>query len=404
MKVLFFYQYFGTPNGSWSTRVYEFTRRWVAQGHDITVVTAPYDKSDIEPKGFVHQVNIDGIKVIVVNSGDSNRLPKWKRMYRAIRFSLVAMYYASNKDYEIAIASSGPITIGLPLIVAKVIRRKTTVFEVRDLWPTGGIELGLIKAGWQAKISLWFEGICYKNSNRIVTASIGQKQHILARYPELTIEVVPNASDMDLFGKQSYQKLPNFVLGKSLFTHIGSLGLIHNTAYWLEVAAELKKHKDAENIIMVFIGDGADREKLEREKNERMLDNLYFLGLKPKSALPAWVQNSVATLFATTSNPAQNTCSPNKVFDSFAAGVPVLQTSCGWLFDLFADEYCGLNVSLNNPEEAAEKMVWLTKNPEELARMKKNALRLAQSDFNRDILANKYLDILSAAYQAVRPK
>lgn len=404
MRILFFYQYFGTPKGSWSTRVYEFTRRWAAQGHQVTVITAPYDKSDIEAKGFVHQLKIEGVDVIVINSGDSNRFSKWKRMYRAVRFSLVAMYYGLKSDYDLAIASSGPITIGLPLILAKVVRRKTTVFEVRDLWPAGGIELGLIKSGWQAKLALWFEGICYKNSNRIVTASIGQKQHILASYPELTIEVVPNASDMDLFGKQSYQKLPDYVLGKSLFTHIGSLGLIHNTAYWLEVAAELKKRKGAENIIMVFIGDGADREKLESEKHERMLDNLYFLGLKPKSELPAWVQNSVATLFATTSNPVQDTCSPNKVFDSFAAGIPVLQTSRGWLYDLFEKEYCGLNIPLNNPAEAAEKMLWLTKNPEELAQMKKNALRLAESDFNRDILANNYLDILAAANQAVRPK
>ena len=29
MKILYFYQYFTTPRGSYNTRVYEFTRRWV---------------------------------------------------------------------------------------------------------------------------------------------------------------------------------------------------------------------------------------------------------------------------------------------------------------------------------------------------------------------------------------
>jgi len=52
MKILYFYQYFGTPKGSWSTRVCEYTRRWVLEGHSVTVVIAPYEKSDIKTDGF----------------------------------------------------------------------------------------------------------------------------------------------------------------------------------------------------------------------------------------------------------------------------------------------------------------------------------------------------------------
>jgi hypothetical protein len=41
------YQYFGTHNSAWSTRCYEFAKRWVKAGHKVTVLTSPYDKSDI---------------------------------------------------------------------------------------------------------------------------------------------------------------------------------------------------------------------------------------------------------------------------------------------------------------------------------------------------------------------
>ena len=61
MKIIFFYQYFGTPNGGWSTRVYELTRRWVKEGHKVTVVTAPYEKSDIKADGFISHQTIEGI-------------------------------------------------------------------------------------------------------------------------------------------------------------------------------------------------------------------------------------------------------------------------------------------------------------------------------------------------------
>ena len=73
MKILFFYQYFGTPKGSWSTRVYEFTRRWVKEGHEVTVVTAPYEKSDIRATRLIERQDIEGVKLIVLNLPDSNK-------------------------------------------------------------------------------------------------------------------------------------------------------------------------------------------------------------------------------------------------------------------------------------------------------------------------------------------
>ena len=394
--ILFFYQYFGTPKGSWSTRVYELTRRWVSKGYKVTVVTTPYDKSDIQANGFVSNVNIEGIEVIVVNSGDSNLFPIWKRVFRAIVFSLISIYYALRLKYDLAISSSGPITIGLPMIFAKILRKKPTIFEVRDLWPSGGIELGLIKQGWQANIALWFEKVCYKHADQIVTASPGQKEHIGQRFKNKAVEVIPNASDLELFGTPSNEELPAWTKGKILFTHIGSLGLIHNTKYWLSVARELKELDTEQNIKMVFIGDGVDRPMMEEEKVRFDLKNIEFLGLKPKSELPKWVQASYATLFATTDNPVQDTSSPNKVFDSFAAGVPILQTSRGWIASLVENEKCGINIPLNDPAASARIMLDASNRPNDFKEMGRNANRLARTTFNRDILAEKYLGIINS--------
>ena len=52
MKIVYFYQYFSTPNGSWGTRVYEFAKEWVDQGHEVTVVTSIYSKSDLVAEKF----------------------------------------------------------------------------------------------------------------------------------------------------------------------------------------------------------------------------------------------------------------------------------------------------------------------------------------------------------------
>lgn len=394
LNILLFYQYFGTPKGSWSTRIYELTRRWVDEGHEVTVVTTPYDKSDIKADGFISKIDIEGIKLIVVNSGDSNLFPVWKRVLRALTFSLVSIYFALKNNYNILISSSGPITVGLPLIFAKILRKKKTVFEVRDLWPSGGIELGLIKSGWPSKLAYWFEKLCYSKSDQIVTASPGQRDHILKRFPHKEITVIPNASDIELFGKVSNDKLPDWTNGKKLFTHIGSLGLIHNTTFWLKVAKELIEIDEKNDIILVFIGEGADRQKLEKLKNEYGLVNLVFLGLKPKNQLPVWVQNSCATLFATTANPVQDTSCPNKVFDSFAAGIPIIQTSKGWIADLVKTEKCGMNVPLDDPRQTAIEMLEFSKNSALQQELGSNSKKLAISTFDRKNLAKEYLDVL----------
>ena len=391
MKILVFYQYFGTPKGSWSTRIYELTKRWKNSGNEVTVVTAPYDKSDIKSTSFISKTNIEGINLIIINSGDSNKKSKLKRVYFALQFSIVSIWYALRLKYDVCIASSGPITIGVPLIIAKKFRGKPAIFEVRDLWPAGAIELGLITANWQKKAALWFEKVCYHSGDIIVTASIGQKENIQTRFPGRRIEVIPNASDLDLFGKKQFGNLPPWTDGKILFTHIGSLGLIHNIDYWMNVAGKLKSIDISQKIELVFIGDGADKERLIAEKIKLQLDNIHFLGLKPKSELPIWVQNSRATLFATLENNVQNTCSPNKIFDSFAAGIPIIQTSTGWIRDMVEKENCGINIDLNSPGEAAEKIIWLSQNRDLAEQMGRSALRLAMGEFNRDLLAKKYL-------------
>ena len=394
MNILFFYQYFGTPKGTWSTRVYEFARRWVDKGHSVTVVTAPYYKSDIKAEKFISRLSIDGINLIVINVSDSNKVSIFRRVINAIMFSLIASWYAIRLNYDLCISSSGPITIGIPMIVAKKLRKKLTIFEVRDLWPQGGIELGLIKSGWQSYIALFFEKLCYNNANHVVTASIGQKDFIIKNHPSLNITVIPNAADLELFNKQYEWKLPDWTKEMLLFTHIGSLGLIHNINYWMKVAKELK-NQSRNNILLVFIGDGAEKSKYLYEKESNELNNIVFLGSMPKTELIPWVRSSIATLFATLDNPVQSTCSPNKIFDSFAASKPIIQTTKGWIFKLVENERCGLNVDVNSPRDAAKAICKLADNKILADEMGINAFRLAESEFSRDFLANKYLQLIT---------
>jgi glycosyltransferase involved in cell wall biosynthesis len=357
------------------------------------VVTSPYEKSDIQSRTFLEHREIEGIHLRIIRAADSNRLSFVRRTFRVLLFATCATGYSLFLSYDVIICSSGPITVGVPGILARWVRGKKFVFEVRDLWPAGGIEMGKIKSRWQIRCALLFEKLCYSSANLVVAASRGQQDHILARYPTLRTAVIPNASDTDLFGTSRGFETPTWLAGKKLFTHIGSLGFIHHVDLILDSASELKR-KGREDIIIVLIGEGVERKELEDRKENERLDNVVFLGLLPKTALPPWVQNSLATLFTTLHNPVQNASSPNKVFDSFAAGTPVIQTTTGWLFDLFSRERCGVNVPPDDAEALADAMLLLADYENLRRELAANAMRLAYTEFDRDRLAADYLTAL----------
>lgn len=390
MKILIFYQYFGTPNGSWSTRFYEFARRWVQAGHEVTIVTAPYEKSDIKAKGFISRQTIEGIKLIVINTPDSNRVSILKRALNSLMFSLTASYFALTQKTDLVISSSGPITIGIPGLIAKFFRRKPFIFEIRDLWPGGGIEMGKIKNKWLIRLALNFEKFLYNKANLVVSCSDGQKNNIQKRYSQIKCVTIPHGGDLDLFDiKKTNSEISEHT---KLFTHIGSLGFIHNCKLILEAADIIKKAGRDKDIKIIFIGDGAERSELELIQQNLELNNIEFWGLLPKKELPKWVKSSTATLFTTLNNETQNTSCPNKIFDSFAAGVPIIQTTTDWIKELIEKENCGINVSPNNPKELADAILKIADDKILHEKLSANAERVAKTLFNGDLLANQYLE------------
>ena len=81
MKIVYFYQYFTTPKGSYGTRVYEFTKEWVKMGHEVTVVTSIFSKSDIKANRFIENQIIDGIKLKVINLKIDNKQSFSRRVF-----------------------------------------------------------------------------------------------------------------------------------------------------------------------------------------------------------------------------------------------------------------------------------------------------------------------------------
>ncbi|MDN3204733.1 glycosyltransferase family 4 protein [Algoriphagus sediminis] len=389
MKILYFYQYYSTPKGSWGTRVHEFAQEWVKRGHEVQVVSSIYSKSDLKAKKFIEHQNFDGVDVTVINVRIDNKQPIHKRLLTFASYAFASIWYALTAKADVVIASSGPITVGVPGLVARYLRGKKMVFEARDLWPEGAIELGLIKNSTVKKMAYALESRCYKASSLVVGLSPGMRNNINARFPNVNAISVTNAANISLFSQPREFKEKDGLRPKKYAIYTGNIGVVNNSLWLLEAAKILQKKNS--DIDILIIGEGQQRELIEKEIKDSGLKTLKVWGLMPKEDLVSYVQNAMVSLVPLKGTPVLDTSSPNKFFESLAAGVPVIQNTNGWMKDFLEQRKLGYTLDPNDPEALANKLMELDQKGEELSEMGIRAKGIAAKEFDKDYLAEKMI-------------
>jgi glycosyltransferase involved in cell wall biosynthesis len=372
--------------------MYEMPKKWIEAGHRVSIVTSPYDKSDIKAKGFIDKQLIDGIEVIVVNLKQSNKHALLYRAFTFISFSIVSIYFALTRKYDVILCSSGPITVGLPGLFAKLFRRKKGfVFEVRDLWPDGAVQLGLLKNKRIVQLAYHFEKLCYDKANLVVTCSEGMTASIVDRFHKKNVLTISNACDNLFFEERDPMfELPAWAKEKKIFIYTGSLGLMDDCIQLLKGIALV----NIPSAIFVFIGEGKERKALEDFAKVQNIEGVFFMGLIPKTEVRSWLQHAYVAFVTFGNIPMLQTSSPNKMFDAFAAGVPIIQSTKGWIRQLFAEKKCGLSVDPESPTAMAGAINQMMNDPELRNKMATAAKHLALTDFNRAVLAERYLNAM----------
>lgn len=389
MTIVYFYQYFTTPKGSYGTRVYEFTKKWVERGHKVIVVTSVYAKSDIRASKFLETQVIDGITLKIINVTIDNKQSFLKRIYTFFVYSFFSIFYAFTLKCDLVISSSGPITAGIPGLIAKIFRRKKFVFEVRDLWPEGPIELGVLKNKFLQRISYAFEKMCYKHSSLVVALSPGMKSNITDRFPNTNAISVTNSANIELFSSPKKEIKHDRLIGKKYAIYSGNIGLVNNSDLLYRAAKKLKELK-REDIVIVLIGDGQQKEEIMNKSKD--LSTILFLDLMPKTELVNYVKNAMVSLIPLNDTPMLSTSSPNKLFESMAAAVPVIQTTNGWIKEMLDKGESGFTVSPTLEDELVERLIYLADHESESRIIGKRGFDFAKKNFDKDILSRRMIE------------
>lgn len=172
--------------------------------------------------------------------------------------------------------------------------------------------------------------------------------------------------------------------------HIGYVGRLEtekgiiNFIYALKI---IKKNyiNSLKNFRAIIIGSGSLEKKIKNLIKDNNLENLINLpGFIAHETLSDYL-NDIKLLVC----PSYHEGVPRIVLESMACGTPILATRVGGIPDILKDGENGFLLTINEPEEIANRIFFLLKNPTLLKNVSKNIL-IWINEYQKDLLAKKW--------------
>ena len=148
--------------------------------------------------------------------------------------------------------------------------------------------------------------------------------------------------------------------------------------YDLELPIKAMPHilSNFPNAVLVYVGQGSGREKLERRSKSMGLgDKVIFTGFLPQKKLFNWIRKAVVVLIPFSNNSNCQTTVPSKLYEYMAFGKPIVATRLSGISEILNHEYNGLLYKVNSVEDFASCVIQLLSNMKLAERLSVNAQR-----------------------------
>lgn len=406
MKILLIHQYFKEEDVTGGARFNEMTRIWQEQGHEITVIAGDMDGQSSskreEYKGkFVTRKNQNGIEVWRCNVSESYNANFLGRLWGYFSFVFSGSYAGIFKikgKFDIILVTSPPLFVGIIAYLVSKFKRTPFVFEVRDLWPESAIDTGVLKNKMIINFAYWFEAFIYKKA-KLINVLTPAFYKVLLNEKKISsnkLIMIPNAADFALsdnllenFERDGFRKQHGWD-GKFVISYVGAHGVANGLDQILDTAILLRDT----NVLFVLIGAGMQKEKLMARSEREKITNVKFYDAVPKKDVLAFVIASEVGTSVLLKNDTFKTVYSNKTFDYMSCKKPILMAIDGVSRELVEEADAGVFVEPENPRDFEGKIRHYLENPSELTRQGNSGYKYAKENFDRDVLAKKYMQYL----------
>lgn len=406
MRILLLHQYFLEENDPGGSRWNEMTKTWTSLGHEVTVIAGMVHANGLEKreeykgKYFVKKMqgSVSVYRTHVSESYNNGFLGRLWGYFSFMFSSLWAGLFKVNGKFDVVIVTSPPLFVGISGYLISRFKKAPMVFEIRDLWPESAIDTGVLSNKWIINMAYAVERFLYKKAKliNVLTPAFYNTLRDKKNIGISKLIMIPNAADFSLsedilttFDRDLFRKQQSLE-GNFVITYVGA----HGVANHLEQILQAGKALEDTNVLFLLIGQGMEKARLINLAEKMEVKNVRFIDSVPKKEVFKYIIASEMGASVLKRVDTFKTVYSNKTFDYMSCKKPILMAIDGISRDLVEQANAGVFVEPENPKDFALKIRSYLSNPKKGIDEGKNGYIYAKENFDRIILANKYVDLI----------
>lgn len=399
-----------SPDGVSTAYLYnDIALKFRESGYDVVVLTTTphYNAVETELKkqplkrkalGLYYESSFQGVKVKHVYQKKYKSIIR--RLIGFVYWHLVSFILAlCEKRVDVILSPSPPLTIGFLNVLIAKLKGAKVIYNVQEIYPDLLIEEGGLKSGPAISFLKWLERFVYNHSDAVTTIDKIFYDTIISRFKDKSkLHIIPNFVDTDIYKPLAKE---NLELNKKLFPdteslkimYAGNIGIAQDWDPLIALADELKN--DA--IEFIVIGEGAEKERLLKEKDNSKLDKLHIIPYQSRELMPALLAYSdVQFIFMAPSTEGHGF--PSKVYTIMACAKPLIVISGKNtpIINFLNDKDCAFLITQRDLLSNVSKMADILRNTplSDFERLGRNGYVNIANNYSKEKVTEEYVKLV----------
>ena len=372
------------------------------RGYGVTVVTSypQHNLADNNKNFYFDRITIeDGIAVLRIKTISPHIANYFLRGISQVILPYLFFYNVKKfikHKIDVVVVYSPPLPLAVAGRKIKDLNGAKYILNVQDLFPQNAIDLGILKNSTLIRYFEYIEKEAYSHADTIAVHSESNKIYLNERKGVLQerIKVIHNWIDIEPYSKAlrtgRFRKMFN-IENKFIFLFAGVIGPSQGLDLIIKAAGKIKDIKD---ICFLIVGDGMERERLEKMADGLKLKNVIFKPFVSKDEYPELVKDADIGL-ACLSSMNKTPVVPGKILGYMAASIPVVaflnKESDG--HQIIKDADCGYSEISDNVEKAVETIKKIYNERNRLKEYGENGFSYVKENFERNACINRLEEI-----------
>ena len=405
-NILVLTHYFPPEIGAPQARLSEMSNCWVEEGNNVSVLTCfPNHPTGVVPDAY--KSLYEKKKLYHEKMGDLDVYRCWayatpnkgvlKKLVGHLSFMFTSVLQGRNvvKGKDIILVSSPTLFCVISAFVFSRLYKIPYIFEVRDLWPAIFVELGIIKNKLIIGILEWIELFLYRNAATVVSVTEKFTENIVSRgIDKQKTNTIKNGVNLNnYYYREKNSKLIEELnlAGKFVVLYIGSHGISHSLCKIIDAA---KRLEDIGQVHFLFVGEGAEKEKVVNYCKSLNLNNCSFLPGQKKERMVDFYSIMDVGLVPLRNIPLFDKFIPSKMFEIMGMQKPIIASVRGEAAEILKESGAALICEPEDDEMIAANILRLFNDQQLAVNLGKCGREYAEKYYSRKKLANDYLEIM----------